>query len=155
MRPCFVVDPKIKKNLIKFLDKEELIKPISQHSVYQKGFQMTYCNPIPIAASCYLPKNVINDTLNAIFNAILDLINIGKNVTIKTGFCNISFFDKNLSYSFNPDLNNIINNVVENESKVSKDKLFSLLLQFKNFKIRNYSYILVQKRNYSCKHNLE
>jgi len=60
----------MKKNLIKFLDKEELIKPLSQHSVYQKKFQMTYCNPIPIAASYYLPKNVINDTLNAIFNAI-------------------------------------------------------------------------------------
>jgi len=118
MRPCFVVDAKYKKNLIRFPDKEELIKPKSQASIYQKGFQMTYCNPIPIAASCYLPKNVINDTLNAIFNAILDLINIGKNVTVKTGFCNINFFDKNLTYSFNPDLSEIISNIVETETKV-------------------------------------
>jgi hypothetical protein len=118
MRPCFVVDPRYKKNLIRFADKEELIKPKSQASVYQKGFQMTYCNPIPIAASCYLPKNLINDTLTAIFNAVLDSINIGKNVTVKTGFCNINFFDKNLSYNFNPDLNSVINNIVENESKV-------------------------------------
>ena len=118
MRPCFVVDPRYKKNLIRFADKEELIKPKSQASVYQKGFQMTYCNPIPIAASCYLPKNLINDTLNAIFNAVLDSINIGKNVTVKTGFCNINFFEKNLSYNFNPDLNSVINNIVENESKV-------------------------------------
>ncbi len=118
MRPCFVADPRYKKNLIRFADKEELIKPKSQASVYQKGFQMTYCNPIPIAAACYLPKNVINDSLNAIFNAILDLINIGKNVIVKTGFCNVCFFDKNLSYTFNPDLSDIIHNIVETETKV-------------------------------------
>lgn len=128
MRPCFVVDAKIKKNLIRFLDKEELIKPKSQASVYQKGFQMTYCNPIPIAASCYLPKNVINDTLNAIFNSILDLINIGKNVSVKTGFCNINFYDKNLTYTFNPDLNDIINNIVETETKVKIEIFFFLYI---------------------------
>lgn len=118
MRPCFVVDQRYKKNLVKFNDKEELTKPKSQASVYQKGFKMTYCNPIPIAAACYLPKNVIIDTLAAIFNAILDLINLGKNVSLKTGFCNISFFDSNLKYTFNPDLGKIIENVVESESKV-------------------------------------
>ena len=101
-----------------FNDKEELTKPKSQHSVYQKGFKMTYCNPIPIAASCYLPKNVIIDTLAAIFNAILDLINLGKNVNLKTGFCNLSFYGYNLSYTFNPDLGKIIENIVESESKV-------------------------------------
>jgi hypothetical protein len=115
------VDQKFKKDLIKFEDKEELIKPKSQASIYQKGFQMTYCNAIPIAASCYLPKYAINDTLEAIFSAILDLINIGKNVIIKTGFCNINFFDKNLSYNFNPDLTQIINNIVDSENKVIID----------------------------------
>jgi len=118
LRPCFVVDQRYKKNLVNFNDKEELTKPKSQHSVYQKGFKMTYCNPIPIAASCYLPKNVIIDTLAAIFNAILDLINLGKNVNLKTGFCNLSFYGYNLSYTFNPDLGKIIENIVESESKV-------------------------------------
>ena len=79
---------------------------------------MTYCNPIPIAASCYLPKNVIIDTLAAIFNAVLDLINMGKNVSLKTGFCNINFFGSNLSYNFNPDLGKIIEDTVESESRV-------------------------------------
>jgi hypothetical protein len=50
LRPCFVIDPKFKKLLSRFKDKEELIKTKSQSSIYQKGFQMTYCNPIPIAA---------------------------------------------------------------------------------------------------------
>ena len=53
LRPCFVIDAKFKKLLTKFLDKEELIKTKSQASIYQKGFQMIYCNPIPIAASWY------------------------------------------------------------------------------------------------------
>lgn len=127
LRPCFVVDQRYKRNLIKFNDKEELTKPKSQASVYQKGFKMTYCNPIPIAASCYLPKNVIIDTLAAIFNSILDLINLGKNVNLKTGFCNITFANLNLSYNFNPDLGKIIENTVESESKV----IFKFNFQFK------------------------
>jgi len=118
MRPCFILDQRFKTNLAKFNNKEELTKPKSQASIYQKGFKMTYCNPLPIAASCYLPKNVIIDTLVAIFNAILDLINLGKNVSLKTGFCNISFYDSNMSYTFNPDLGKIIENIVESESKV-------------------------------------
>lgn len=51
LRPCFVIDNRFKKVLMKFKDKEELIKPKSQSSIYQKGFQMNYCNPIPIAAA--------------------------------------------------------------------------------------------------------
>lgn len=118
LRPCFIIDQRYKKNLVKFNDKEELTKPKSQASVYQRGFKMTYCNPIPIAASCYLPKNVIIDTLAAIFNAILDLINLGKNVSLKTGFCNLVFRDYNMTYTFNPDLGKVIENTVESESKV-------------------------------------
>jgi AAA15 family ATPase/GTPase len=131
LRPIFVVDQRYKKNLVRFNDKEELTKPKSQHSIYQKGFKMTYCNPIPIAASCYLPKNVIIDTLAAIFNAVLDLINMGKNVSLKTGFSNINFFGSNLSYNFNPDLGKIISDTVESESRVNFIFfifLFSLLL---------------------------
>lgn len=129
MRPCFIVDQRYKSNLIRFDDKEELTKPKSQASIYQKGFKMTYCNPIPIAASCYLPKNVIIDTLVAIFNAVLDLINLGKNVTLKTGFCNICFHDKNLSYTFNPDLGKIIDNIVESESKVYINYLLFIIFK--------------------------
>lgn len=118
MRPSFVIDPKFKAILSKFKDKEELIKPKSQASIYQKGFQMTYCNPIPIAASCYLNKNVVIDSLNAIFAAIYDLITIGKNIVLKTGFCNIYFMDKNLTYSFAPEIGKTMTNLLESESKV-------------------------------------
>ena len=51
LRPCFVIDTKFKKILTRFKDKEELIKTKSQSSIYQQGFQMIYCNPVPIAAA--------------------------------------------------------------------------------------------------------
>jgi nucleoid DNA-binding protein len=119
LRPCFVIDPKFKHLLTRFKDKEELIKPKSQSSIFQKGFQMTYCNPIPIAAACYLNKNVVVDSLNATFAAIYDLINIGKNILIKTGFCNIYYMDRNLTYSFSPEIGKTIINLVESENKVN------------------------------------
>lgn len=124
LRPCFVIDPKFKNLLARFQDKEELIKPKSQSSVYQKGFQMTYCNPIPIAASCYLNKNVVEDSLNSIFAAIYDLINVGRNIVLKTGFCNIYFMERNLTYSFSNDLGKTISNLVESETKVSILKIY-------------------------------
>lgn len=126
LRPCFVIDPKFKKILTKFQDKEEISKPKSQNSVYQKGFQMTYCNPVPIAASCFLDKNVVVDSLNAIFSAIYDLINIGKNIVLKLGFCNIFFTDKNFNYYFSPEIGNIVSDLVQSESKV--DNLFKCMI---------------------------
>lgn len=51
LRPCFIIDNRFKKLLTRFKDKEELVKPKSQSSIFQKGFQMSYCNPIPIAAA--------------------------------------------------------------------------------------------------------
>ena len=120
LRPCFVVDPKLKRILSKFKDKEEISKPQSQCSIYQKGYQMTYCNVIPIAASCYLHKNVVSDTLDAIFTALYDLINMGKNITLKLGFINIYFMDKNMTYNFNPELKGIMSNVQETTVKTKR-----------------------------------
>jgi hypothetical protein len=119
LRPCFVIDGKFKKLLTRFKDKEELIKPKSQTSIYQKGFQMIYCNPTPIAAGCFLPKNVVIDSLNAMFSGIYDLVNIGKNIVLKFGFCNVYLVDRNLTYSFSPDIGQIVTNLVESETKVN------------------------------------
>jgi len=78
---------------------------------------MTYLNPIPIAASCFLLQHVVTDSLNAIFAAIYDLINIGKNIVLKTGFCNIYFVDRNLTYSFAPEIGKTITDLMSSESK--------------------------------------
>jgi len=78
---------------------------------------MTYCNPTPIAASCYLNKTIVIDGLNSIFNAIYDLINLGKNVALKLGFCNIYFTDRNLHYTFAPEITSTITDKVSSETK--------------------------------------
>jgi len=117
LRPAFVIDNRYKKFLTKFLNKDELIKPKSQASIYQKGLKMTYCNPIPIAAACYLSKVVVNDGLNSIFNAVYDLLNLGKNITLKFGFCNIYFSDKNLTYNFSPEIQDRLNDVIDTQLK--------------------------------------
>ena len=106
--------------MTKFKDKDEVSKPKSQSSIYQKGYQMTYSNPIPIAAACYLHKNVISDTLDAIFTAVYDLITMGKNIMIKFGFVNICFFDKNLTYTFAPDVSKTMQNVHETRPKMKR-----------------------------------
>ena len=74
MRPCFVIDPKFLPILTRFNNKEELTKPKSQSSIYQKGINMTYCNPIPIAAGCCLEPKVVADGLKAIFDAVYNFI---------------------------------------------------------------------------------
>lgn len=120
LRPCFIVDTKYRKILTKYKGKEEVSMPKSQSSIYQKGYQMTYCNPIPIAAACYVHKNVVEDTLNAVFNAVYDLINMGKSITLKFGFCNVHFYDKNISYTFAPDLSKTMTNIHETRSRMKR-----------------------------------
>jgi len=34
---------------------------------------MVFCNPVPIAMSCYLGKNVVVSALKAFFKAVVDL----------------------------------------------------------------------------------
>ena len=79
---------------------------------------MTYCNPVPIAAACLLDKNVVIDSLNAIFSAVYDLINMGKNIVLKLGFCNIYFTDKNMTYYFSSEIGNAITDIAQTENKV-------------------------------------
>lgn len=117
MRPCFIIDPRFLPILTRFNNKEELTKPKSQSSVYQKGINMTYCNPIPIAAGCCLDSKVVEDGLKAIFNAVYNLISMGQDIILRTGFCNISFIQRNLTYSFSPEILNMVKDLPSSEGK--------------------------------------
>lgn len=52
---------------------------------------------------------VVIDGLNSIFNSIYDHLNLGKSVTLKMGFCNIYFTDRNLHYSIAQNLTSGLN----------------------------------------------
>ena len=103
VRPCFVVDEFLQPHLIHYPGKEEILPARSQKSIYQKGFRMIYCNPVPIAAACLLGKEVVNDALNTIFLAIVDLIKYNRDLNLNFGFARISIVNRGLKVVFASD----------------------------------------------------
>ena len=81
---------------------------------------MIYCNPIPIAAGCFLEQNIVKDGLKVIFDAIYNLISIGQNVFLKNGFYNINFIQRNLTYPFSHETINMVKYLPSNEAKFKK-----------------------------------
>lgn len=65
---------------------------------------MVYANPVPIAAACQMGKDVVTDTLNAIFLAVRDLIKFDNNISLQFGFANVQFSNRNLKTYFAPHL---------------------------------------------------
>lgn len=103
VRPCFVVDSFLQQHLIHYPGKEEILPAKSQNSVFQKGFRMIYCNPVPIAAACMLGKDVVQDALNTIFLAIVDLIKYNRDLRLDFGFCRIGIANRGLKATFMTD----------------------------------------------------
>lgn len=103
VRPCFVVDGFLQPHLIHYKGKEEIVPAKSQNSIFQKGFRMIYCNPVPIAAATLLGKEVVNDALNTIFLAIVDLIKYNRDLNLNFGFARISIVNRGLKVTFAQD----------------------------------------------------
>jgi hypothetical protein len=78
IRPCFIPDKHLCDKLSRYPGKEEIDKPKSQTNVYQRGFNMIYCNPVPIANSCSIDKDTVQDCLSAFGKAVCDLTALGK-----------------------------------------------------------------------------
>ena len=105
VRPCFVVDDFLQPHLIHYSGKEEILPSKSQKSIYQKGFRMIYCNPVPIAAACLLGKDVVTDALNTIFLAIVDLIKYNRDLNINFGFARVRISNRGLKVVYATDFN--------------------------------------------------
>ena len=62
---------------------------------------MIYSNPVPIASGCQMGVEVVKGTLDIIFKAIEDLINIhDKDIQLQFGFCAVRMASKNLKVVF-------------------------------------------------------
>eukprot|EP00826_Nyctotherus_ovalis_P023237 TRINITY_DN1787_c0_g1_i1.p1 TRINITY_DN1787_c0_g1~~TRINITY_DN1787_c0_g1_i1.p1 ORF type:complete len:285 (+),score=80.78 TRINITY_DN1787_c0_g1_i1:217-1071(+) len=109
IRLVFVPDAKLKAVLSNYHEKDQLNKPKSQASIYQKSFASIFCNPAPIAAACFLGKDVVDSTLNAIFSAVADLTGYGYSIDLRFGFANISIANKDLRVRFRPDFCQTLN----------------------------------------------
>lgn len=85
-RPCFIVDGKFKQSLTRFNNKTEVDVPASQSSSYEKGVNVIYCNPTPIANKTSLPRDVAQSAIEAIFTAVSDLTKTGMTLQLDFGF---------------------------------------------------------------------
>lgn len=103
IRPCFLVDGKFKAALTRFANKDEIDAPKSQSNVFQKGFNMLYCNAGPIASACYLSREATQSALQAVVQAIVDLTRLGYDLNLDFGFSMLSVRNKNLSVKFSPN----------------------------------------------------
>jgi CCDC81 eukaryotic HU domain 1/CCDC81 eukaryotic HU domain 2 len=108
-RPVFIPDPGLEYLLQRYHRKSQIDKPASQKSVYQKGFQMIFCNPVPIAQACYLGKSVIRDFHKALFKAIKELTKLGRIIHIPFNFCVVIINNMSLSVQFTNDFTRSVN----------------------------------------------
>lgn len=121
IRPCFVVDSKLKYLLSRFANKEELSSAKSQNSIYQQGFGMVFCNPAPIAAASYLGKEAVASAIQAFVEAVGNLAQLGYNLDIDFGFCRVKVNNKSLTYAFKQDFVSSLN-LTSFESKIKKSE---------------------------------
>jgi nucleoid DNA-binding protein len=119
MRPCFIVDSKMKYLLTRYPNKEEISFSKSQNSVYQQGFGMVFCNATPIAAGCYLGKEVVTSAIQAFVEAVANLTQLGYNLDIDFGFGKVKINNKNLTCTFKQEFSGTLNQVGF-ESKIKK-----------------------------------
>ena len=108
-RPVFIPDSGLEYLLQRYHRKDQVNKPASQKSVYQKGFQMIFCNPVPIAQACYLDKNVIRDAHKALFAAIKDLTKLGRTLHIQFNFAVVVISNMSLNVQFNKNFHGTVN----------------------------------------------
>jgi len=79
---------------------------------------MIYCNPVPIAAACLLGKEVVNDALNTIFLAIVDLIKYNRDLRLDFGFGRITVVNRGLKATFSNDYKSTCQDkTIENQMK--------------------------------------
>eukprot|EP00350_Pseudokeronopsis_sp_OXSARD2_P012360 CAMPEP_0170541276 /NCGR_PEP_ID=MMETSP0211-20121228/1045_1 /TAXON_ID=311385 /ORGANISM="Pseudokeronopsis sp., Strain OXSARD2" /LENGTH=181 /DNA_ID=CAMNT_0010843937 /DNA_START=126 /DNA_END=671 /DNA_ORIENTATION=- len=112
VKPAFVVDQSLQMHLARYHGKEQIVPAKSQNSIFQKGFRMIYCNPVPIASACLLGTDVVKDILSTYFLAIIDLIKYGQDLDLQFGFCNISLRGRALKANFSPSFTSSISDKI-------------------------------------------
>ena len=75
------------KELLEVLSRYQPVNQMKSSSVkLYEQFKMVYCNPVPIAKSCAFSRQLVDDAIYAIVQAILDLSQAGFSLDIKFNF---------------------------------------------------------------------
>ncbi|CAM6002425.1 unnamed protein product [Sphagnum balticum] len=80
---------------------------------------MIYCNPVPIAAACYLDKEVTEAILSSFAHAVGDLTELGKSLDFSIGVASIKIVNKHLTYSYSSNFAKQLNDI-EYEKNLKK-----------------------------------
>jgi len=70
---------------------------------------MTFCNPGPIAASCFLGKDVVASSHAAFVQALIDLTTLGYDITIDWTFFNLTVRNKDMKYRYQNGFGSALN----------------------------------------------
>lgn len=63
---------------------------------------MCFCNPEPIAAACFLARDVVKSAIDAFTTAIVHLTTANHSLRIDLGFLKIQVTRKALTYQYSP-----------------------------------------------------
>lgn len=102
VRPCFIPDNPFQTALTRFNNKSEVDVAGSQSSAFQKGVNVLYCNPTPIAGRTSLSRDVVQSSLIVIFQAIIDLTKSGMGMNLDFGLLQMNIENKNMNYKYSP-----------------------------------------------------
>lgn len=72
---------------------------------------MCFCNPEPIAAACFLARDVVKSALDAFTAAIIHLTTLNHSLNVNLGFLNITIKSKTLTYAYSSQTIANCNNV--------------------------------------------
>jgi hypothetical protein len=61
---------------------------------------MCFCNPEPIAAACFLAKDVVKSALDAFTTAIIHLTTLNHSLKVTLGFVSLTISRKTLTYAY-------------------------------------------------------
>jgi hypothetical protein len=128
LRPCFIPNQELAA-LIK--DRKTQLDVTVEGSIYQQGIRMSYLNPVPIAAACYLPTDFVKSSIDLIFKAINDLIFRDYSLVLDfSSLLTIRVIERKLSVVFHDDVKRSSSNIAKSWPLKSINNSISANVQF-------------------------
>ncbi|CBZ52038.1 conserved hypothetical protein [Neospora caninum Liverpool] len=97
--PRFVVADTLMKELTRQHPKEDIRRQHISGSIYQTK-RMTALNPVPIAAGCYMRRDLVASAVTSMFRAIIDLVRTNYDLELNMKFATIRIKDRTLTCNF-------------------------------------------------------
>jgi hypothetical protein len=104
LRPCLIVNPKLRETLYRFPAKEQIRTAPNSGSVYENGRGATFLNVKPIAAGCYYKQEVISSAIKSLFQGVIDLVKRDYNLHLDFNGVRVIIINRNLQTKYDMDL---------------------------------------------------